>query len=95
VNGLSPTGTTIAKVVLGGQDLCVLLGLTSTCTPPPNTKLLDLSKTLTIVLNEQLTSNGVTTVNAVHVYVLGAGNPLGLPIGSDLVISSSTAGTGS
>jgi hypothetical protein len=95
VNGLSPTGTTIAKLVLGGQDLCVLLGLTSTCTPPPNTKLLDLSKTLTIVLNEQLTSNGVTTVNAVHVYVLGAGNPLGLPIGSDLVISSSTAGTGS
>ncbi|HUR51466.1 MAG TPA: choice-of-anchor P family protein [Mycobacteriales bacterium] len=94
VNGLSPSGTTIAKLVLGGTDLCVALGLTSTCTPAPNTKLLDLSKTLTIVLNEQIVAGGVRTVNAVHVYVLGAGNPLGLPIGSDLIISSATAGTG-
>jgi hypothetical protein len=94
VNGLSPSGTTIAKLVIGGTDVCAALGLTSTCTPPANTKLVDLSKTLTIVLNEQISAGGVLTVNAVHVYVLGAGNPLGLPIGSDLIISSATAGTG-
>jgi uncharacterized repeat protein (TIGR01451 family) len=91
----SPSGTTIAKLVIGGTDVCAALGLTATCTPAPNTKLLDLSKTLTIVLNEQLSNSGVLTVNAVHIFVLGAGNPLGLPVGSDLIISSATAGIGS
>jgi hypothetical protein len=94
VNGAA-IGTTIAKLVIGGTDVCAALGLSAICTPPPNTKLLDLSKTLTIVLNEQLSNSGVLTVNAVHIYVLGAGNPLGLPVGSDLIISSATAGAGS
>jgi len=53
------------------------------------------TSTLKIVLNEQVVSldNKQITVNAVDVYVLGAGNPLALPVGSQLILSSSTAGT--
>jgi hypothetical protein len=59
-----------------------------------------------IRLNEQVCENGGTlaahcadgsvpghtgiTVNAIHVFVLGAGNPFGLPIGADVVVASAT-----
>ena len=53
-----------------------------------------MTRTLKLVINEQVVGSGnVITVNAIHLYVLGAGNPLGLPIGSDLVISGATSGT--
>ena len=86
--------STIVKLVIGSTDVCAALGLQRTCTPAPNTVLIDLTHTLKIVLNEQTVSNGkAITVNAVHIFVLGTGNPLGLPVGSDLIISGSTAGT--
>jgi uncharacterized repeat protein (TIGR01451 family) len=81
--------TTIVNLKIGGLTISVLQN------PPPNTVLLDVTRTLELVVNEQLVGSGnVITVNAIHLYVLGAGNPLGLPVGSDLVISGSTAGTG-
>jgi hypothetical protein len=104
VNSTTPSNAEIAKLTIAGTDICAALaalplpppvGPGGICYPAPNTVLLDLTGLLKIVLNEQTTANGVITVNAVHVYVLGAGNPLGLPVGSDLIISSATAGTGS
>lgn len=102
----SPTasGAEIAKLSIAGLDVCGALaalpfppptGPGSVCYPRPNTVLLDASRLLKVVLNEQVTSGGVVTVNAVHVYALGAGNALGLPVGADLVLSSATAGAGS
>jgi len=57
-------------------------------------------------LNEQVCDNGGTlathcadgsvpghtgiTVNAIHIFILGEGNPGGLPIGADIVVSSAT-----
>jgi hypothetical protein len=103
-NSTTPSNAEIAKLIIAGQDVCAALaalplpvptGPGGICKPNPNTVLLDLPGLLKIVLNEQMTANNVTTVNAVHVYVLGPGNALGLPVGSDLIISSATAGIGS
>jgi hypothetical protein len=94
--GLSGT-TTILKLVIGSTNVCAALGgsINKVCTPTPNTVLIDLTHTLKIILNEQIVdgTGKVITVNAVHVIVLGPGNPLGLPVGSDLTISTSIAGT--
>jgi hypothetical protein len=94
--GLSGT-TTILKLVIGTTNVCEAIGgqINKICSPTPNTVLLDITRTLKIELNEQIVDlgNKVITVNAVHIWVLGPGNPLGLPVGSDLTISSSTAGT--
>lgn len=80
--------TMIVSLKIGGLAINVLSN------PAPNTVLIDVTRTLKLVLNEQIVGSGnVITVNAIHLYVLGAGNPLGLPVGSDLVISGSTAGT--
>jgi uncharacterized repeat protein (TIGR01451 family) len=80
--------TTIANLKVGGIAVSVLAN------PAPNTVLLDVTRTLKLVINEQIVGSGhVITVNAIHLYVLGAGNPLGLPVGSSLIISGSTAGT--
>jgi len=81
------TNVVIAKLVLAGTDLCVALGLTSTCTPDANrVLLLDPIDTI-VMLNEQVGD----TVNAVHIWILGRNNPLGLPLGSEIIISSATA----
>lgn len=46
------------------------------------------------IVNEQIVGGGnVIAVNALHLYVLGPNNPLGLPVGSSLIISGSVAGT--
>jgi uncharacterized repeat protein (TIGR01451 family) len=80
--------TTIVNLRIGGLAVSVLAH------PAPNTVLIDVSRTLKLVFNEQVVGSGhVITVNAIHLYVLGAGNPLGLPVGSSLIISGSTAGT--
>jgi hypothetical protein len=66
------------------------------------------SAVLRIVLNEQLTTNDrfgdplargrvgqsstAITVNAVHIQVLGPGNPLMLPVGTEIIISSAHCG---
>ena len=94
--GLSGT-TTILKLVIGSTNVCQAIGgsINKVCTPDPNTVLINIGGTLKIILNEQITdgTGKVITVNAVHIFVLGLGNPLGLPVGSDLTISTSIAGT--
>jgi hypothetical protein len=94
-SGVPCGSTTIANVVIGGTDVCSALGLKPTCEPPRNSPLLVIP-TLLVMLNEQsLSQDGkVVTVNAIHIWVVGAGNPLGLPVGSDIVISGTKAGTG-
>jgi len=80
--------TTISNLKIGGLTICVI------CDPvAPNTVLLDVSKTLKIVLNEQIVSANQITVNAIHIYVLKPGNPLGLLVNSDVIINQSIAGT--
>lgn len=80
--------TTITNLKIGGLAVNILAN------PLPNTVIIDVTRTLKLVVNEQFVGSGhVITVNALHLYVLGAGNPLGLPVGSSLVISGSVAGT--
>jgi hypothetical protein len=110
VEGASLLGGAITATTIKSTAAATSTTLTGSCTivslkigtiavnvlanPAPNTVLIDVTRTLKLVINEQIVGRGhVITVNAIHLYVLGAGNPLGLPIGSDLVISGSTAGT--
>ncbi|MEJ7765260.1 MAG: choice-of-anchor P family protein, partial [Acidimicrobiales bacterium] len=86
------SGSTIENLVIAGTNVCSTLGLTATCSPPPNTVLVLDNASSIVVLNEQLDQNGLR-VNAVHIYVIGAGNPFGLPAGAEIVISSAYSGT--
>jgi uncharacterized repeat protein (TIGR01451 family) len=80
--------TTIVNLRIGGVAVNVLNN------PAPNTVIIDVTRTLKLVVNEQIVGSGnVIDVNAIHLYVLGPGNPLGLPVGSSLIISGSVAGT--
>jgi hypothetical protein len=83
--------TTIAGLVLGGNDVCQQLQLGSACTPDPNTHVTN-SGDLDVILNEQTpdaSKDGCSgiTVNAVHIHALGPGNSIGLPLGADVIIS--------
>jgi hypothetical protein len=80
--------TTIAFLEIGGTDVCSSLGLTSVCTPDPNTELLIPGGPMLVVLNEQIPEPGGLTVNAVHIWILGKDNPFGLPIGAQIVIAN-------
>ncbi|MGH2783778.1 MAG: choice-of-anchor P family protein [Actinomycetota bacterium] len=87
--GQEPTGKTeIAYLEIGGTDVCAAIGLDSICTPDPNTELLIPGGPILVVLNEQIPEPGGLTVNGVHIWVLGKGNPFGLPVGADIVISN-------
>lgn len=80
--------TTILNLRIGNLPISVLAN------PSPNTVIIDVTRTLKLVVNEQIVGSGhVIAVNAIHLYVLGPGNPLGLPVGSSLIISGSVAGT--
>ena len=80
--------TTIVNLRIGNLPISILAN------PAPNTVIIDVSRTLKLVVNEQIVGSGnVIAVNAIHVYVLGPGNPLGLPVGSSVIISGSLAGT--
>jgi hypothetical protein len=92
--------TTILSLAIQGvtSDACQTLGLTKApkpCTPAPNTVLPVPGAPVLVMLNEQITDTAgkIITVNAVHIWIIGQGNPFGLPVGSDLIISGSTAGT--
>jgi hypothetical protein len=94
-SGTTSSGTTtIEHLVIGGFDVCAELGLQSICTPDPNTVLLIDDETVLVVLNERIPGSNTTElrVNAVHVYVIGKDNPFGLPVGAELVLSSSFSG---
>ncbi len=81
--------TTLVDVKINGTNVCTSLGLASTCTPAPNTEIV--TGLVLIRLNEQVeTTVGLSTeitVNAIHVFILAAGNPFGLPAGADVIIS--------
>jgi uncharacterized repeat protein (TIGR01451 family) len=93
--GASSTGTTtIEHLVIGGVDICDALGLSSICTPAPNTVLLLDNDTIIVELRETITGTDTSEmrVNAVHIFVIGKGNPLNLPVGAEVVLSSSFSG---
>lgn len=64
------------------------------CAPAPNTVVLlpGAGGPVIVVLNEQVRSAHGITVNAVHVYVMGSGNALGLPAGAELIIGQAQSG---
>jgi len=82
--------TTIADLVINGRDVCDELGLQSTCTPAANTVLLLGSDTI-VMLNEQIAEPNGLRVNAVHIWLVGDGNPFGLPAGAEIILSSARA----
>jgi len=83
---LSSAGTTFTNLVVAGVPI---LG-----TPAPNTQI-PLAGLGYIVLNEQIpfTNNteGQMTVNMLHV-TINVQNPLGIPVGTDVVIGSASSG---
>ena len=87
LDGASGTAT-IADLAIGDNHLC---GVPNVCRAPPNTVLLIPGGPVLVMLNEQLPTEHGITVNAVHIWVLGQDNPLGLPVGAEIVISSATA----
>jgi hypothetical protein len=93
--GATSTGTTtIEHLVIGGVDVCDLLGLNSICTPPENSVLLLDDDTIIVELRETIrgTNTSEMRVNAVHIFVIGKGNPFNLPVGAEIVLSSSFSG---
>lgn len=91
--GATSTGfTTIADLVIAGTDVCSALGRSSTCQPAPNTVLVLDEGNVIVLLNEQISDGGLR-VNAVHIFVVGEGNPFGLPVGAEIVLSSSFTDT--
>jgi hypothetical protein len=89
--GSTTRSTTIEDLDIAGTDVCGALSLTSTCSPAANTILVLDSGNVIVLLNEQAPASG--RVNAVHIFVIGAGNPLGLPAGAEIIISSASSGT--
>lgn len=83
--------TTLAGLVIGGTDVCDSLGLASTCTPMANTMLRLPTIGTVVMLNEQITEPGGIRVNAVHLWIVGQNNKLGLPVGAEIIISSARA----
>jgi hypothetical protein len=85
----SPAGSAkIGHLIVGGANLCA-----ATCAPKPNTAvLLPGAGNVLVVLNEQVVSPNTITVNAVHIYVLGVQNALGLPAGAELIIGQASSG---
>jgi uncharacterized repeat protein (TIGR01451 family) len=93
--GATSTGsTTIEHLVIGGADICDLLGLTDVCSPQENQVLLIDNDTLIVELRETIRGGDTSEmrVNAVHIFVVGKGNPLNLPVGAEVVLSSSYSG---
>jgi hypothetical protein len=90
-DGATSSGTAkLIGLTIGGQDVCLALGLGTTCEPAPNTPFpLPLPGT-TITLNEQIPdapgsgSTGIT-VNAVHITIDGL-DAIGL---GEIILSSS------
>jgi hypothetical protein len=91
VGAASEGSTTLVNLTINGTNVCIELGLGPVCEPPPNTDIV--TDLVLIRLNEQIedTSGNSTdiTVNAIHIFVLGEGNPFGLPVGADIVVARS------
>jgi hypothetical protein len=94
-------GTQLLGVTVLGTDVCATLGLQSTCTPPPNTRI-DLAGLGFVMLNEQFCDNNGTlaancangsvaghaglTVRGIHL-VVTVPNVLGLAPGVEIIVS--------
>lgn len=91
--GSSTPSVAIGSFTVNGMDVCAELGLTATCEPDPNTVLLLDGGTVLVLLNEQISDGAGMRVNAIHIFVIGRDNPLGLPAGAELIISSAYSNT--
>ena len=96
--------TTLLLPAIGGTPICLPVVPGDTCKPAPNSDIPGPPNGTLIRLNEQYCDGqtptpGATpsctganasgiTVNAIHVFILGEGNPFGLPVGADIVISN-------
>jgi hypothetical protein len=94
-------GTQLLGVNVLGTDVCAMLGLESTCTPPPNTRI-DLAGLGFVMLNEQFCDNNGTlaascangsvaghaglTVRGIRL-VVTVPNVLGLAPGVEIIVS--------
>jgi hypothetical protein len=94
-------GTQLLGMNVLGTDVCATLGLATTCTPPPNTRI-DLAGLGFVILNEQFCDNNGTlakrcadgsvaghaglTVRGVHL-VVTVPNTLGLAPGAEIIVS--------
>ena len=94
-------GTRLLGVNVLGTDVCAMLGLESTCTPPPNTRI-DLAGLGFVMLNEQFCDNNGTlaascsngsvaghaglTVRGIRL-VVTVPNVLGLTPGVEIIVS--------
>jgi hypothetical protein len=95
-------GTQLLQATVLGSDVCTTLGLDATCTPPPNTTI-PLAGVGFVVLNEQVCDNNGTlangcadgtdaghaglTVRAIRIVVTVPSNPLGLALGTQIIVS--------
>jgi hypothetical protein len=93
----------ILGLKIAGNNVCTGLMIDPACTPEPNTDLPLLPMGTLLRLNEQYCDGGTPTpavtpsctgpnasgitVNAIHIFIVGENNPLGLPVGADVVIS--------
>jgi hypothetical protein len=84
----SDGNATIAGLFIGATDVCATLGLDSTCTPDQDTVLVLDDDHVIVKLNEHISEAGGLTVNAVHIWIVGDGDPFGLGFGAEIVISS-------
>jgi hypothetical protein len=94
-------GTKLLGVTVLGNDVCAMLGLESTCTPPANTRI-DLPALGFVILNEQFCDNDGTlaaqcangsvaghaglTVRGIRI-VVTVPNVLGLMPGAEIIVS--------
>ncbi|OLC41664.1 MAG: hypothetical protein AUH43_24190 [Acidobacteria bacterium 13_1_40CM_65_14] len=94
-------GTQLLGATVLGTDVCAMLGLESTCTPPANTRI-DLAGLGFVILNEQVCDNGGTlakecadgsvaghaglTVRGIRL-VVTVPNVLGLTPGAEIIVA--------
>jgi hypothetical protein len=94
-------GTQLLGATVLGTDVCTMLGLESTCTPPANTRI-DLAALGFVILNEQVCDNGGTlakecadgsvaghaglTVRGIRL-VVTVPNVLGLTPGAEIIVA--------
>jgi hypothetical protein len=97
----SADGTQLLGVTVLGTEVCAMLGLASTCTPPPNTRI-DLPALGFVILNEEFCDNDGTlaaqcangsvaghaglTVRGIRL-VVTVPNVLGLTPGAEIIVS--------
>jgi hypothetical protein len=95
-------GTQLLQAKVLGSDVCAMLGLEATCHPPPNTTI-PLTGLGFVVLNEQFCDNNGTlangcadgavaghaglTVRAIRIVITVPNNPLGLALGTEIIVS--------